>query len=62
MKKFIPPSIVIWNLELYDKKDGTVAMNIYFLFCCMAKRYMKKHKTELKEYDADLLAEPLWLW
>lgn len=62
MKKFMPPSIVIWNLELSDKKNGTVVMNIYFLFCCMAKRFMRKHKTELEEYDVSLHGEPLWLW
>lgn len=61
MKKFTP-SIVIWNLELSAKDDGTVLQNIYFLSYKRAKKFLEKHKEELEEYKVILGGESLWLW
>lgn len=58
----IPPSIVIWNLALHDKESMSGTINIYFLFYRMAKRFIKKHETELEQYNVDLYSEPLWFW
>ena len=62
MKKFTP-SIVIWNLELSDKQDGTVYQNLYFLFRKSAERFWEKHRAEFeKEYQVILGGVQLWLW
>lgn len=61
MKKFTP-SIVIWNLELCDKKDGTVLHNFYFLSYKKAKKFWEKHEAELEEFKVGLGGEQLWLW
>jgi hypothetical protein len=61
MNKFTP-SIVIWNLELSDKEDGTVYQNLYFLSYRMAKKFWKKHEAEFEGYKVSLGGEQLWLW
>lgn len=61
MKKFTP-SILIWNLELCDKQDGTVLQNLYFLSYKRAKKFWEKHEAELEEYRVSLGGESLWLW
>lgn len=61
MKKFTP-SIVIWNLELRDKEDGTILLNLYFLSYKRAKKFWEKHEAELEECKVILSGEQLWLW
>ena len=61
MKKFTP-SVVIWNLELRYKEDGTVLQNLYFLSYKRAMKFWEKHKAELEEYKVVLGGESLWLW
>lgn len=63
MKKFTP-SIMIWNLELYDMEDGTVYQNFYFLSYKRAKEFWKKHEIafNLREYNVRLVGEVLLLW
>ena len=61
MKKFTP-YIMIWNLELSDKNDGTVLQNLYFLSHKRAKKFWEKHKTELERCKVSLGGEQLWLW
>lgn len=55
MKKFTP-SILIWNLELCDKQDGTVLQNLYFLSYKRAKKFLGKPRSR----TGRIQREPWW--
>lgn len=63
LNKFVP-SLTIWRLQLtytYDGGDFSED-NYYFLTYAAAKRFMEKHKEQLKEAAHVIIGgEPLWL-
>ena len=64
MKRYIP-SIMIWNVSLYDREyDGVLLQNLYFLSRRRAHKWVEKHLNELIERNISygIGGEQLWLW
>ena len=54
------PHITIWEVDI--TQNGVVFDSHYFLTYRGAKRFMRKHKQEWKDYNVIVGGEPLWLW
>lgn len=54
------PHITIWEVDI--TQNGIVFDSHYFLTYKGAKRFIRKHEQEWKDYNVIVGGEPLWLW
>lgn len=54
------PHITIWEVDI--AQDDAVFYSYYFLTYKGAKKFIRKHLEEWKDYQVILGGEPLWFW